>query len=220
MADQEQDFTITELLQNALRSNNIDLHVSLPGKIVNYDSNTQKADIKPLIKKKYTTEIEKVVDVPIINEVPVFFPQANGGKAFLHMPINTDDTGLIVFCDRSIDNWLSTNDRTKSFEPDDSRIHDLSDAVFFPGINPFTESFDVSDNNNVILKNGSSEFQLTKDGKFKLLGNEELVTILIELFDLLINDATVVTILGASPFTADTIAKLTLLKAKFESIKI
>ena len=60
--------TLQDLLSRFRESLTADLHTSLPGKIVRYDATTQKADVQPLIKERYTDEsgVMQSRDLPVI----------------------------------------------------------------------------------------------------------------------------------------------------------
>ena len=126
--------TLQDLLSRFRESLLADLHTSLPGKIVRYDATTQKADVQPLIKERYTDEsgATQVRDLPVIPSVPVQFPGAGGYR--ITFPIATDDTGLVVFSESSLDKWLVSGG---AVDPSDDRRHDLTDAVFLPGLRDF-----------------------------------------------------------------------------------
>lgn len=126
--------TLQDLLARFRESLLADLHTSLPGKVVKYDSATQKADVQPLIKERYTDEAGAVQarELPVIPSVPVDFP--GGGGYRMTVPLLPGDTGLIVFCEASLDKWLVSGG---TVDPDDDRRHDLTDAVFRPGPRDF-----------------------------------------------------------------------------------
>jgi len=60
--------------------------------------------------------------------------------ADLVTPVAVGDTGLLVFCDGSLDVWLSKGGLV---DPLDDRHHALSDAVFIPGLRPFSNPVSV-----------------------------------------------------------------------------
>ena len=45
--------TLSEIIKNAIDARLLDVHVSMPARVERYTHNLQKADIKPLLKKKY-----------------------------------------------------------------------------------------------------------------------------------------------------------------------
>ena len=126
--------TLQDLLSRFRESLTADLHTSLPGKIVRYDATTQKADVQPLLKERYTDEAgaTQVRDLPVIPSVPVQFPGAGGYR--ITFPVAADDVGLVVFSEASLDKWLVSGG---TVDPADDRRHDLTDAVFLPGLRDF-----------------------------------------------------------------------------------
>ena len=126
--------TLQDLLTRFRESLLADLHTSLPGKVVKYDSTTQKADVQPLIKERYTDEsgAQQSRELPVIPSVPVQFPGAGGYR--ITFPVAVGDTGLIMFAEASLDKWLVSGG---TVEPADERRHDLTDAVFLPGLRDF-----------------------------------------------------------------------------------
>jgi len=126
--------TLQDLLTRFRESLLADLHTSLPGKVVKYDPSTQKADVQPLIKERYADEngAMQARELPVIPAVPVQFPGAGGYR--ITFPVNVGDTGLIVFSEASLDKWLVSGG---TVDPADDRRHDLTDAVFLPGLRDF-----------------------------------------------------------------------------------
>ena len=210
--------TLAEVINDMIEAKILDIHVSMPGKVETYDHTQQKADIKPLLRKKYTVNGGTIVEIPVIPGVPVQWPSANAGAAYMHLPLKVGDLGLIIFTDRSIDTWLSGDGEITS--PNDPRHHDLSDAIFIPGIRPFKQPLSNTNADNFILQNGSIRIELDPSGKISITGaSNEMVSVLSDLIDHLVN-AQVITMMGPQPFLASTVALLTADKAKLDTLKI
>lgn len=75
----------------------------------------------------------KLYEYPLLLDVPIFVYK--GGNASSTMPIAAGDTCILLFNDRSIDNWLTTGDVSSA--PNGERVHDMSDAICFVGISSF-----------------------------------------------------------------------------------
>lgn len=210
--------TLEELIGNGIRAELLDLHTMLPAKVEKYDPVTQKASISPLLKKKYTDG--GIVKMPVINDVPVQWP--SGGDAFIHMPLGAGDTGMAIFSERSLDKWLSGEGGFVL--PDDIRHHDISDAIFIPGIKTFRQAFEVPNPERATIKNGNMIVEVDPSGKIKIEGaTEELLTVIESLMTNLINAT--ITIAGGSssgvyPFTPATVTALTQNRTSLQTLKI
>lgn len=157
--------TLAEIIQDAVRAGILDINVCLPAKIEKYDAALQKANISPLLKKKYVSE-DDTTNLPVITNVPVQWPSANDGSAFIHLPLKAGDLGFVIFSQRSLDTWLAGNG--DSVSPEDTRHHDLSDAIFTPGGLPFKKALPNISANNLMIKNGKALIEEFPDGKMQI----------------------------------------------------
>lgn len=211
MNDEIDDLSLSQLLTNAIQSQLIDVHTSIPAKIVSYDKG--KATVQVLIKRKIGDEL---ILIPPITDVPVLQPRSNGGEAFISMPVIEGDTGMLVFQERSIDKWLVKGGEV---DPKDTRKFDLSDAVFILGLYDHSKPLNYSEKNALEVKNKLASMILHPDGKIEFKGaSEDLVSIVASVIDNLIG-AKVVTALGLSPFAPDTILKFTENKTQIATLK-
>jgi len=175
------------------------MNTAMPGQIVDYDYSTQKATIQPVLNKVYTNG--DIVQMPILNNVPVMFPRAGG--ASLTFPVVKGDTCLLVFSSRSLDNWKESGGIVS---PEDPRKFDLSDAVAIVGLYPFSEVSPALNNEDVLLtyKNSSITIKVTGDvvvntSNKVAIGNSttELLDVLSQTLNLL---ATSISTSSGSPF--------------------
>ena len=116
------------------------VNVALPATVQSYDKDTQKVSVKIVqsFRRKDATKKGQADEIvayrtPIIAGVPVAWWGA--GDFSFTCPLAVGDTGLLVFVDRSMDEWLATG--AEETEPADTRRHDLTDAVFIPGLRSF-----------------------------------------------------------------------------------
>jgi hypothetical protein len=165
--------TLAQVIKDAIENRLVDVHVSLPAKIVKYDAKTQKAEVQALIKRTFVSG--ESVDLPVFTDLPVAWPRA--GKAWLHMPLKAGDFVQVVFSERSLDEWKLTG---ASVTPKERRKHHLSDGWVIPGGYPFGSPMSGSDDKDVLLVHDKTEFRLTSGGRFSMKGNggEELLKIL------------------------------------------
>lgn len=122
---------LAELLSGHVSRSLAELHTAMPGRVERYDSTTQTADVKPLVKRKVADEAgtESLESLPVVPSVPVVFPGA--GDYGITFPIARGDTVLLVVASASLDRWLA---RGGEVDPADERAHALSDAVAIPGL--------------------------------------------------------------------------------------
>lgn len=224
----KESFDLTDVILTAINSKLIDVHTSMPGQVVSYDRVKQTAKIQPCIKRKYSDG--KTVDLPIINGVPVSFPRA---KDFLiHFDLTPGDFGILVFSERSLDNW---KDKGGVVSADDPRKFNLSDAFFIPGASPTatpatllgpagaleivnkTASIIMDQEGKIEAKNSGGILSMDKGGKFKLTNNtNELISLLSDLTNILAT-TTVNTMLG--PMKLNDFAAIQEIKTKIDTLK-
>ena len=104
-----------------------DLNCVQIGRIQKVNSN-QTVEILLQIKRRIPDN--KIADYPLLVDCPYFVLQ--GGGAYIDMPIKKGDICLVLFNDRNIDIWWSTENVA---EPPDRRKHNLSDGFALIGIN-------------------------------------------------------------------------------------
>lgn len=111
-----------------------DVHTSMPGHIVRWDSTTGKADVQPDLKFSYFNELdEKITEaLPVCVNVPIVFPGSGGMR--VTFPVKVNDPVWLQFAEGSIDRQLSEGG---TVDPGDPRRFSLSDAVAFVGYKTF-----------------------------------------------------------------------------------
>lgn len=145
------------------------LHTSMPGKVERYDAANQRADIQPMIQELQPTregqELRETLSV--LPNVPMLFPRSGG--FFFTMPVNPGDLVTLIFNERSTDKYKSLQGRDV-VDPDDFRMHSLSDAVAIPGFYPFPRRLKDSGiaSNMVLGKEGGAQIHIKPDGSVHL----------------------------------------------------
>lgn len=157
------------LLADAIRSAMIDVHTALPARVESYDAATQTADIKPMLKRVMRrANMERVTEtLPVIPCVPVMWPR--GGGYFMHMPLTPGDSGMLIFSEYQLDRWRSTGD---DVDPGDTRRHDLSGAVFIPGLFPSGEAI-----GDAAVEDGDNGLRLGNDGNYVVMITDDSIRI-------------------------------------------
>lgn len=124
--------TLTRVLDAAIAQGLAGLRVMVPGEVIDFDAPTQTATIQPLLSDLIFDgggTVGTVVQLPPINSVPVQFPGAGGFAET--WPVAAGDPCLLVFADRSLDNWY---ERGGVVDPVEERRHDITDAVAILGV--------------------------------------------------------------------------------------
>lgn len=148
------------------------IYTAMPAKVVNVENleTEQTIDIQPNIVDVFRDH--KNIQLPPVLDVPVVFPSAGGGM--LSFPIKEGDVVLAVFSQKSIDEWVNSNDDFKYYTPSDMRSYDLNDAIAIPGL--YTKKTNLNPNpNDVELKFGDSKITLKSDGNIEINTPNDLV---------------------------------------------
>lgn len=140
-------FNLQDAILSAIGDYMTNIHTSIPGKIESYNPVLKKADIQPLVKRKFSTG--ETFSYPIISNVPVQIP--GGKKACVSYPVDTGDAGILIFSERSMEEYL--NGIVAEANQGDPRRFSLNDGIFIPGVFPFGEPGKTGDNINIELKN-------------------------------------------------------------------
>lgn len=158
--------TLAELIRKAMDARLASVRVAIPARVERYDVETQTADVKPLVKDRLVCEDGILVEsMPVIPSVPVAFPR--GGGFFISFPLAKGDTGRIVVCDRSIDQWRKKGGEV---DPLDVRMHSWAGAVFEPDLADSDHALaDAHAENLVIGKDGGAQVHFTPGGEIHFL---------------------------------------------------
>lgn len=203
--------TMSGAIEQAIKVRFNNVHTALPGQIEKYDYSTQKADVKPLIKKKYVDGT--IESLPVIANVPVVWP--GGTNSSLTFPLKRGDGVLLIFAERAIGDWLAEGGDA---EPEDPRKFDLTDAIAIPGLYPFNRTSQAENNSDVKLQNGTAKLILENNGKIAIGGAEELVDLVEQVVDGLIASVTA-TALGPQLLSKTIDGTFALIKTKLALIK-
>jgi hypothetical protein len=125
----------SEAIKAAIGAMVSDVHTAIPAKVESYDAAAQTVDVTPAVDRVILgDEKRQLLKAPLIAGVPVCFPR--GGGFMVTFPIKPGDFVLLVFAERSIDQWFSKGG--SGVDPIDPRTHALSDAMAIPGVFPAT----------------------------------------------------------------------------------
>ena len=134
-----------------------EIHTTMPGTIVSFDTTTGLATVLPTMRFKMKDGT--TVPYPQITGVPVLIPQAFGQQATIAYPVKPGDGCLIFIAEHSIEYWLYGQ------ETETDLSFDLTDAFCIPGL--FRAANSVMkrscDENAIIVAVKDSEVVVKKD---------------------------------------------------------
>lgn len=123
----QDEFELFRRLSDNISNN---LRVSAPGIIRSFNPDKQTAVVQVAIREKVNINGNlKWMDLPVLVDVPVYFPRAGG--YMLTIPIKPGDECLVVFSDFCIDSWWQSGGVQNQA---DKRRHDLSDGFALVGV--------------------------------------------------------------------------------------
>lgn len=154
------------ILDRAIRTGLGKAHTVAVCRVLAYDLNggSPKADVRPI--HKYRLNTGEFVEPPTLYDVPV--PPLQWGDWVIHAPLNVDDRVIVLYSERSLDEWLlNGGDR---IEPEDPRRFDDKDAIVIGKIGPFADKADGLEADALSLSNrdGTSKVVLRPDGTVEL----------------------------------------------------
>lgn len=125
---------MTDAIRDVLDRSAEDLRVALPAHIVSWDAAApEEAAVQPAVTLTRRAPSGALLRFrpPPVPRCPIVWPGA--GENAVTWPLSPGDTGLVVWADRAIDDWLLGGGLT---DPPDPRRHSYADAVFVPGLRP------------------------------------------------------------------------------------
>lgn len=110
------------------------IHTALPGKVVSYDRVSQTAVVRTAVQFKFAhpdTGLPTDYEAPAIARAPVAFP--GGGDFSFTWELAAGDDVLLVFAERSLDEWKSRGG-AQAVAAGDVRRFDVTDAIVIPAL--------------------------------------------------------------------------------------
>ena len=131
--------SFAQFVRDEIKSAIMDLNTIMPGTVVDYDSENNRAIIEPtfLIRLKHSVQtdagITNTIQLPNLRNVPVMYQGGQNMK--VSFPLKAGDTGIIFFSQRSLDEWkqfLINQTLPSAYSPKLSKQFHISDGIFFP----------------------------------------------------------------------------------------
>jgi hypothetical protein len=194
--------TLNVVLQAYIDAAMRNCHVWMPATVLTVTpGGTTQVSVQPTLLRTFTT-LPAPVPLPPLQNVPVVYPR--GASYGVKLPVAIGDSGIVLFCDRSLDIWKAQATPVPApVNPQSQRYHDLSDGVFIPGVYPLSTptapQLSAAGPLDLALYNGLAQFFMQPDGAF-LQGNGVVYngTLLVETLTALVSLSTT----AAAEFTA------------------
>jgi len=207
--------TLEDVLAGWSRRAQSEVNVSLPGVVLSYDSVTQTATVRPVIREAFEDDDEEiyVTEFEPIPQVPVCHWRAGGFT--MHAPLEPGDFVTLVVMDRSIDEFMGTGNTDNI--PQILRRFDWSDAVAIPMPPAPSPIAGLSDDMFVGAEDGTVGVIMKPTGKIRIeASGDELLTTVI---DLISDLTTSLTGMGATTFDPASQLALQGIKLRLQAMR-
>lgn len=151
---------LREIIRRALYG----VHTSMPGVItaVGVYKGVRVVSVQPAIQQIDT--LDGVSSLKAIDPIPntlVVVPHAEDLGLSITVPLRVGNEGMLHFSERGLDNWIEKGGVQPPAEPVQPRSHDLSDAVFVPGITSVAHPISNWSDDAVEVRNGDGTTALS-----------------------------------------------------------
>jgi len=148
----------SDIIEKQIEAAMDDMRVAIPGKVIAVNDTT--IDVQPQIKLQTADGPESMA--PML-AVPVIQPAAGGYK--INFPIKVGDTVMVVYQDRAIDAWDTTDAEGEQVE---YRAHHPSDAVAIVGLASSTAGQTKTISEGLEITGVDTSIILYPDGKAEI----------------------------------------------------
>lgn len=121
--DLEQQPDLPVLLEEVMKGSAERIHAAMPGIIRAVNATTGRVSVQPSIKKSGEDEEPVIPDVPVL--------QLRVGAAKVTLPVAVNDPVLLIYADRSLDEWAGDGG-SRVVTAADPRAHDATDCWALP----------------------------------------------------------------------------------------
>lgn len=112
----------------------LNLRTAIPGVVVAVGADGTTVDVQPAVSLAQRLETTEEVRLPVIRGVPLQALGSETAGVFVTVPVSVGDDGLLIVCDRALDTWQFGAGVVRAPDAASPRHHDLTDAVFLPGL--------------------------------------------------------------------------------------
>lgn len=143
-----------------------DLHTAMPGIIKSYDAVHKTANVQPAVKMLDDAGI--YIQQPLIINCPVYFPGTS--DMVLQYPLKDGDKCLLIFSERSLENWMLQGG-AECDDAGDPRRFSLTDGFCLPGIFAPSAPGKVGKNTGLELLYKDLALLMNDDGSLEIKGS-------------------------------------------------
>lgn len=148
---------LLELIRGLIRSALKRTNTCMPGIVVSFNRTLRTADVQPAPKRKLVGKSWQ--DMKVIRNCPVSYPA--GGGFGMTWDLVPGDAVMLVFAQRNLFRW--TGGSVETYEPNDTRMHDLNDAWVIPAGPPASVALEAAANKLIIATaDGATKVTLDK----------------------------------------------------------
>lgn len=141
----------------------LDYRTAIPGVVVAVSSDGTTCDVQPSVSMSQTLDGQtRGIPMPVVRGVPLMVYGSATRGFFVCVPVAVGDDGLLIVCDRAIDNWQGGESGGVAMPPisPSPRHHDLTDAVFYPGLQRNSSGISNYPHDSIQLRNRDGSVQL------------------------------------------------------------
>lgn len=139
----------------------MDLRTAVPAVVVAISGDGTTVDVQPAINMAQTLDGQtRGISMPVLAGVPLAVLGSTSGGFFVCVPVRPGDDGLLIVCDRALDNWQYGSGTAMPPLGPSPRHHDLTDAVFIPGLQRASSGIPAYPTDRVSVRNRAGTVQL------------------------------------------------------------
>lgn len=163
-------YTYLNSVLNIVDKEMLGVRNSMPARVISYNHIKQSISALPLIKD---IDLEgEVVELPVIDNIPVRFPASDfgGGKALISFPVKAGDTVNLIFSTLSLDDWLNGDGGVVT--PESKRRLDLNDCyaeigacTFVSNLRPHKDNLEIRFSDCIISIAPNKQITITSPSK-------------------------------------------------------
>jgi hypothetical protein len=154
---------MTEALELLRKDIFINFNCHAIGTVQSFDKNSQTAKVTINYTRTYYEKNPNgilkpiYVDYPVLADCPVVI--VGGGDGHLTFPISKGNQCLIIFNDRSLDDWFENGIKTNLSA---SRMHSISDGIIIVGLHSRKNPIQNYDEDRAVLRFGNAAIGVRK----------------------------------------------------------